>query len=513
MSQRIVTKIQLLNHHDKPRQQQQQQQQQKARPLNPTSLRRPHHQTWTLFKELPLIDAARNPNQRPRYSSEVNAVVQVHASLRNKMLPPGPLDGSAELIYMTNIARSNAPGQSPDREKDTDELMFLLEHRPDTIRFWIDERPVGHPSVSKEIRRGVLDDSRNCSVIKVCLNGGREGRPAADGPSPPKESDIYLPPSTRAARVWIYLDPSKRPVGPSRGNTVTFDPKPSPTSSQQQPEKVSRKLSQTRGKPPPQKQPQPPSAKTSQKPTPTRQASTSYGIPIPTRRSSKKATQRSPLSTNPPTTVSPGPPEPKRAEPGSVDQRRGGAPPPPPSTTRKDPTHQPKKRRSGKPSGTTTGRADPDPTTPSKCRERMGSGSAGDDDDDSEPEHFRNDVLHDISRLMTHSDPFGRFHSSFPETVDSEEEEERRDRFAATSPLGGLPRLGQAQLGKFYKAGRRAQSSVFFEGEEEARSGERRIEVSHVEKPGAKRDFAKPSRIRKLGMTLAGGWLKRANHK
>ncbi|KKY28792.1 hypothetical protein UCDDS831_g00178 [Diplodia seriata] len=312
MSQRIVTKIQLLNHHDKP---------------------------------------------RPRYSSEVNAVVQVHASLRNKMLPPGPLDGSAELIYMTNIARSNAPGQSPDREKDTDELMFMLEHRPDTIRFWIDERPVGHPSVSKEIRRGVLDDTRNCSVIKVCLNGGREGRRPADGPSPPKESDIYLPPSTRAARV------------------------------------------------------------------------------------------------------------------------------------------------------TTTGRADPDPT-PSKYRERMGSGSA--EDDDSEPEDFKNDVLHDISRLMTHADPFGRFHSSFPETDDSEEEE-GRDRFAA-SPLGGLPRLGQAQLGKFYKAGRRAQSSIFFE-EEEALSGQRRIEVSHVEKPEAKRDFAKPSRIRKLGMTLTGGWLKWANQK
>ncbi|KAL0258801.1 hypothetical protein SLS55_006305 [Diplodia seriata] len=477
MSQRIVTKIQLLNHHDKP--------------------------TWTLFKELPLIDAARNPNQRPRYSSEVNAVVQVHASLRNKMLPPGPLDGSAELIYMTNIARSNAPGQSPDREKDTDELMFMLEHRPDTIRFWIDERPVGHPSVSKEIRRGVLDDTRNCSVIKVCLNGGREGRRPADGPSPPKESDIYLPPSTRAARVWIYLDPNKRPVGPNQGKTVTFDPKPSPTSSQQQPEKVSRKLSQNRGKHPPQKQPQPPAAKTSQKPIPTRQASTSYGIPIPMRRSSKKATQRSPLSTNPPTTVSPGPPEPKRAEP-SADQRRGAPPPP---STRKDPTHQPKKR-SGKPSSTATGRADLNPTTPSKYRERMGSGSA--EDDDSEPEDFKNDVLHDISRLMTHADPFGRFHSSFPETDDSEEEE-GRDRFAA-SPLGGLPRLGQAQLGKFYKAGRRAQSSIFFE-EEEALSGQRRIEVSHVEKPEAKRDFAKPSRIRKLGMTLTGGWLKWANQK
>ncbi|OJD31778.1 uncharacterized protein BKCO1_4400031 [Diplodia corticola] len=541
MSQRIVTNIQLLNHHDKPSSYvsavppaRPQQQQQKARPAKP-SLRRPHHQTWTLIKNLPLMDAAPSPDKPPRHSKEVNAVVQVHASLRNKMLPPGPLDGSAELIYMTNIARSNAPGMSPDPGKDTDELMFMLEHRPETIRFWIDERPVGHPSVSKEIRRGVLDDSRNCSVIKVCLNGGRAATSSCAAPSLPKESDIYLPPSTRAARVWIYLDPTKNqnavnqektklnaknkdkskgaeksPAGPLR-RAVSLKmsqkqpQKPSPTSLQHQPEKApSRNLPQDPSKHHPETQPQLPPKKAPHGTMHTRQPPTSYGIPIPTRRSSKRATKRSPLSTNPPTTLSPGPPEPSEKDSSSEHRRV-------PSTRKAQTHHQPKARRSKSSSATTTttGRV----TLDSTARPKHAQARQRDPADESEPEDFRNDLLNDISRLMTtNSDPFGRFHNNhLPDMTDSEGEGEGRDYYPTTTgPPDGMPtKLSQAQLGKFYKLGKRAQSSIFFE--EEALPGKgRKIEVSHVEKPGAKREFTKPSMIRRLRITLAGGWLKRA---
>lgn len=514
-------------------QQQQQQQKQKARPLNP-SLRRNHHQTWTLVKNLPLMDAPRNPDQRPpsNRNNKVNAVVQVHPSFRSEMRPPGPLDGSAELIYMTNIAPSpsNAATRPADAGKDPDELMFVLEYRPEIIRFWIDERPVGHPNVSKEIRKGVLDDSRNCSVIKVCLNGGaRERRLSREAPSAPKESDIYLPPSSRASRVWIYLDPNKsqdaenqQKMAPNgKENTEIKVPakppasslqrklslkksqkppqKSSPASSRNQQEQPLRKISQDQKGRPQEKKSQNSSTKAPQKPPQAHQAPVSYGIPIPKRRSSKKATQRSPLAIHPPATISPSPPA-KNVEDISTEKRE-------PLPTRKASTRQ--TDRTKNPSNTTE-RTFRNHSVPPRTQERREIAK------ESEPEYLKNDVLNDISRLMTNSDPFGRFHSSFPDMTDSDDDDdEERDHFpAASSPFDSVPTLGQAQVGKFYKAGKRAQSSIFFEEKE---GEERKIEVSHVEKPEAKakmREFAKPSRIKKLvGMTLTGVWNKCAIQK
>lgn len=506
-------------------QQQQQQQKQKARPLNP-SLRRNHHQTWTLVKNLPLMDAPRNPDQRPpNRNNKVNAVVQVHPSFRSEMRPPGPLDGSAELIYMTNIAPSpsNAATRPADAGKDPDELMFVLEYRPEIIRFWIDERPVGHPNVSKEIRKGVLDDSRNCSVIKVCLNGGaRERRLSRDAPSAPKESDIYLPPSSRASRVWIYLDPSKgqdienqqkltpngkgkaeikaptKPPASSSQRKLSLKKsqkppqKSPPASSQNQQEQPLRKISQDQNGYTQEKKSQHSSTKALQKPPQAHQAPVSYGIPIPKRRSSKKATQRSPLAIHPPATISPSPPA-KNIEDTSTEKRE-------PLPTRKTSTRQ-----------TTDRTKNPSNTTDRTYRNPRTQGRR-DISKDLEPVYLKNDVLNDISRLMTNSDPFGRFHSSFPDMTDSDDDEER-DHFPE-SPFDSVPTLGQAQLGKFYKAGKRAQSSIFFEEKEAPPGEERKIEVSHVEKPEAKkREFAKPSRIKKLGMTLTGVWNRCANQK
>lgn len=392
------------------------------------------------------MEASRRIEQQ-KDSSKINAVVQVHSSLRTQMLPSGPLDGQADVIYMTNIASSHAPNQRPkEGEADVDELIFFLPHWPETIRFWIDERPVGHPEVSKEkVRKGGADDGRNCSVIKVCMDQG-EGRKASPAdPTAPRESDIYLPPSSRASRVWIYLDPKKSQErkeqdhrGPEKKSKVQFR-----ESAASAPDSPVRRKSST------------------QKPKQRPHIPVSSGISIPARRSSKKAIPRSPLSANPPINGTTSPPPTTKQTTMPTDR-----------PTPKPTAHLPQNRA---------------PKQPAR-----------------EPDGFRNDVFNDISRLMTNSDPFGRFHHDFPDVGDSDEE---RDAFPADPLHRDLPTLGQARRGNFYKTGRRAQSSTFFD--QETLPGDRKIEIIHDEKPRETREFMRPSRRRRLRMRLSGMFHRR----
>lgn len=367
-----------------------------------------------------------------RHSNKITAVVQVHASLRNEMLPPGPLHGKAELIYMTNIASSNITDKLTHGDKDEiDELIFLLPHHPETIRFWIDERPVGHPDASKEkIRKGGANDGRHCSVIKVCI----EGKPSPADASALKESDIYLPPSHHSSRVWIYLDPKatkqqqKQQAGQKKQlERTTNKPKPAMAPASPTPP--------PRPKPSHHKPKQPPRHAPAPAPPPQ--------LTVPERTSSKKQPPaKSPLSAHPITADMPPSPTKKPA------------PPAPKPSTKVPPPHP-------------------------------------------QPADFKSDIISDISRLMTTpTDPFGRFHSSFPGSGsdDGDDDEEERDAF----PVHHHPTLGDSA--HFYKAGPRAQSSVFFEGG----GGERRIEVEHVERPEGERAFVRVSRRRRLRARLVG---------
>lgn len=483
----------------------------RQKPRPPQQTLRDHHQrTWTLFKNLPVMEVARSV-QRGTHANKINAVVQVHSSLRSNMVSRGPLDGKADVIYMTNIASSAAANQRNDSVKEVDELIFLLPHWPDTIRFWIDERPVGHPDAAKEkVRQGHLEDARNCSVIKVCINRGPVTNSRSKDPPASRESDIYLPPSTRAARVWIYLDPTKKPQEQRVPETKESGAKKkTPFKDSSSPEKSrlrknSIKRSQTSPEKPPRKPSQKPqqtasqeiasqktvspkyaqqkaaSQKTTQNQTaskktipeqvaskgPPRQltASTSSWVPIPERRSSKKVTARSPLSSYPPITATASPPSMIVTTVSAAD----------------DPASKPAIQ------GTQASKLMPGTL----------------------PEEFKNNVFNDISRLMTKSDPFGRFHNTdFPDLSDSEEE---RDTFP-TSPLDGdLPTLGEAQREKFYKAGLRAQSSVFFE--ENNLSGQKKIELMHDENPEMSQGFIKPSRSRRLKMRISDMLHRRKIH-
>lgn len=418
--------------------------------------------------------------QHTKHSAKINAVVQVHSSLRNNMLPKGPLDGQADVIYMTDIA-SSAPGSPP--AKEVDELIFLLPHWPDTIRFWIDERPVGHPDAAQEkVRRGQLDDGKNCSVIKVCINQNIATNLAINSGESARESDIYLPPSSRAARVWIYLDPTKQVRGQKeRGEksaglkeATTAAAHTSPRQSAPRARKSIRKP-QTLPEQLPQKPlqaPRKPTEELKRPSQPPRRPTSPANIqrplapnrpwpPVPERRSSKKAIARSPLAAYPPISGTTSPPSEKKKPPVT-----------PNSPAKKTATREKKLL----------------PVEP-------------------EPEDFKNDILNDISRLMTHSDPFGRFHNTgLPDSSDSDEE---RDTFPAAPFDGNLPSLGKAQPEKFYKAGHRARSSVFFS--QEALPGDHKIDVSYDEEPKVEQEFTKPSMRRRLKTRLSDV-LHRLNH-